>query len=137
MEPRIAALADTLRLNTKLFRNCLESLSEDAATRRPSAATNSASFVAAHLAFVTIGSDYEATLCIYGAIGSCGSNPATQNYFFAQDWLTVPDIRTTPYDCDGHEVVVMTKFAPVSDFAANPPRPCRWDEPNGFCEVTL
>jgi uncharacterized damage-inducible protein DinB len=71
MEPRIAALADTLRLNTKLFRNCLESLSEDAATRRPSAATNSASFVAAHLAdsrfylLRMLGAEHENPLAAY------------------------------------------------------------------------
>ena len=49
MDSRIVALANTLRLNTKLFRNCLESLSNEAATVRPSPSTNSASFVAAHL----------------------------------------------------------------------------------------
>jgi hypothetical protein len=43
------ALADTLCLNTRLFRNCLESFSDEAATQRPSPGTNSASFVAAHL----------------------------------------------------------------------------------------
>jgi uncharacterized damage-inducible protein DinB len=49
MDSRIVALADTLRLNTKLFRNCLESFRDEAAAVRPSAATNSTSFVAAHL----------------------------------------------------------------------------------------
>lgn len=50
MDSRIVALADTLRLNTKLFRNCLESFNDEAASVRPSPSTNSASFVAAHLA---------------------------------------------------------------------------------------
>jgi DinB superfamily len=50
MEPRIAPLAEILRLNTVLFRNCLDSLTEEQASRRPSGATNNASFIAAHLA---------------------------------------------------------------------------------------
>jgi uncharacterized damage-inducible protein DinB len=50
MEPTVAALADMLRLNTKLFRNCLEGMSEEQARVRPSATTNNAAFVAAHLA---------------------------------------------------------------------------------------
>ena len=50
MDPRVAPLAEILRLNTRLFRNCLDGLTEEQACARPSAATNSASFVAAHLA---------------------------------------------------------------------------------------
>jgi uncharacterized damage-inducible protein DinB len=50
MDPRVAPLADTLRLNTRLFRNCLKDLSDEQARQRPSAATNSAAFVAAHTA---------------------------------------------------------------------------------------
>ena len=50
MDPRVAPLADILRLNTKLFRNCLEGMSDEQANVRPSAAGNSAVFVAAHVA---------------------------------------------------------------------------------------
>jgi uncharacterized damage-inducible protein DinB len=50
MDPRVAPLADILRLNTRLFRNCLEGLDDEQAGLRPSGATNSAAFVAAHLA---------------------------------------------------------------------------------------
>lgn len=50
MDPRIAPLTDILRLNTRLFRNCLEGISDEQATLRPSASTNSAAFVAAHVA---------------------------------------------------------------------------------------
>jgi len=49
MDSRIAPLAEILRLNTKLFRNCLEDLSDEQAAMRPSGATNNAAFVAAHL----------------------------------------------------------------------------------------
>jgi uncharacterized damage-inducible protein DinB len=50
MEPTIAVLSDMLRLNTKLFRNCLEGMSDEQARVRPSGRTNNAAFVAAHLA---------------------------------------------------------------------------------------
>jgi DinB family protein len=49
MDPRVAALAEILRLNTVLFRNCLDALTDEQAAVRPSGATNSAAFVAAHL----------------------------------------------------------------------------------------
>jgi hypothetical protein len=45
----VAPLAEILRLNTVLFRNCLDGLSDEQAALRPSNATNSAAFVAAHL----------------------------------------------------------------------------------------
>jgi len=50
MDPRIAPLTEILRLNTKLFRNCLDGVTDEKAAIRPSASTNSAAFVAAHLA---------------------------------------------------------------------------------------
>jgi uncharacterized damage-inducible protein DinB len=49
MDPRIAPLAEILRLNTRLFHNCLASLVDDQARERPSEVTNSAAFLAAHL----------------------------------------------------------------------------------------
>ncbi|MGQ0703632.1 MAG: DinB family protein [Gemmatimonadales bacterium] len=50
MDPRVTPLADILRLNTRLFRNCLQDLTDEQARMRPSPTTNSAAFVAAHLA---------------------------------------------------------------------------------------
>jgi hypothetical protein len=49
MDVRVVALAEILRLNTVLFRNCLDELTDEQAAVRPSGATNSAAFVAAHL----------------------------------------------------------------------------------------
>jgi uncharacterized damage-inducible protein DinB len=49
MDTRVAPLAEILRLNTLLFRNCLDHLTDEQAARRPSAGTNNAAFVAAHL----------------------------------------------------------------------------------------
>jgi uncharacterized damage-inducible protein DinB len=50
MDPRVVPLAMILQLNTRLFRNCLDGLTEEQANLRPSDTTNSAVFVAAHLA---------------------------------------------------------------------------------------
>jgi uncharacterized damage-inducible protein DinB len=50
MDPRISALTSILRLNTKLFRNCLDGITDDQAATRPSSTTNSTAFVAAHVA---------------------------------------------------------------------------------------
>ena len=50
MDIRVVPLAEILRLNTVLFRNCLDGLSDEQAAVRPTGATNSAAFIAAHLA---------------------------------------------------------------------------------------
>ena len=50
MDIRVAPLAEILRLNTVLFRNCLDQLSDEQAAVRPTNGTNSAAFIAAHLA---------------------------------------------------------------------------------------
>lgn len=50
MDPRVVPLTEILRLNTKLFRNCLEGVTDEKAAMRRSASTNSAAFVAAHVA---------------------------------------------------------------------------------------
>jgi len=49
MDPRIAPLAETLRLNRKLFHNCLDGLDDDQAMLRPAPDANSAAYVAAHM----------------------------------------------------------------------------------------
>ena len=50
MDPRIAPLAGILHLNNRLFANCLVGLTDAQCHERPSDSTNSAAFVAAHLA---------------------------------------------------------------------------------------
>ncbi len=50
MDQRIAPLTEILRLNTRLLANCLDGMTDDTAATRPSASTNSAIFVAAHVA---------------------------------------------------------------------------------------
>ncbi len=49
MDPRLTPLSDILRLNTKLFRNCLKDVTDAQAAVRPSGTTNSLAFVAAHV----------------------------------------------------------------------------------------
>ena len=49
MDPRFVPLSDILRLNTKLFRNCLKDVTDAQAAMRPSGSTNSIAFVAAHV----------------------------------------------------------------------------------------
>jgi len=49
MDPRIAPLTEILRLNTVLFRNCLDGVTDEQAAMRPTPSTNSAAFVACHV----------------------------------------------------------------------------------------
>lgn len=49
MDPRITPLTEILRMNTKLFRNCLDDVTDEMAAIRASSSTNSAAFVASHL----------------------------------------------------------------------------------------
>lgn len=49
MDPRVIAPAETLRLNTKLLRNCLADMTQAQAEARPDGFGNSALWVAAHL----------------------------------------------------------------------------------------
>ena len=67
MDPRITPLTEILRLNTKLFRNCLDGITDEQAAMRPSASTNSAAFVAAHLT--------EARFYLLGLLGAEQPSP--------------------------------------------------------------
>jgi len=67
MDARVAPLAENLRLNTRLFRNCLDGMTEEQTRVQPSPATNSAAFVAAHLA--------ESRFLILKVIGAERPNP--------------------------------------------------------------
>jgi uncharacterized damage-inducible protein DinB len=49
MDTRLVPLADILRLNTRLFLNCLDEVDDAAGSRRISSATNSLAFVAVHV----------------------------------------------------------------------------------------
>ena len=49
MNPLVRPLHAALRLNTRLFHNCLEGVSDEAARRRPDGRANSVAFIALHL----------------------------------------------------------------------------------------
>ncbi len=49
MDSRVIPLAEILRMNTRLFRNCLDGMSEAQAMARPTTYTNSAGYVASHV----------------------------------------------------------------------------------------
>jgi uncharacterized damage-inducible protein DinB len=49
MDPRLAPLADILRLNTRLVLNCCDGMSEEQARLRASERTNHTAFLLAHL----------------------------------------------------------------------------------------
>lgn len=50
MDPSPFPVAEIFRLNTRLFHNCLDGLTDEQGRARPAAGVNSAAFVAAHLA---------------------------------------------------------------------------------------
>lgn len=49
MDPRVAPLLEIVRLNTRLFRHCLEDWTPRQASTRPTVETNSAAYIALHL----------------------------------------------------------------------------------------
>ena len=49
MNERVAPLYEILKLNSRLFLNCLDGMSEDQARWRPNADTNNATFIAMHM----------------------------------------------------------------------------------------
>jgi uncharacterized damage-inducible protein DinB len=85
MDPRIAPLAELLRLNVRLFRNCLDGLSEAAARVRPSDSTNSASYVAGHMV--------ESRYYMLKLLGAEQANPLRG---FTGEWKGIADIAEWP-----------------------------------------
>ena len=49
MDPRVEPLAAILRLNTRLFLNCLDGVTDDTGRARHASGVNSATFIAAHV----------------------------------------------------------------------------------------
>ena len=85
MDPRVVPLAGTLRLNTRLFRNCLDAMTEEQARKRPSDATNSAAFVAAHMA--------ESRFYTLKALGAERPNPLVP---YTGEWRGIDEILEWP-----------------------------------------
>lgn len=85
MDPRIAPLAGILRLNNKLFANCLDGITEEQCHERPSETTNSAAFVAAHLA--------ESRFWGLKILGDERANPLEK---YLGQWKGIHEITTWP-----------------------------------------
>lgn len=85
MDSRIGPLAGILRLNTRLFGNCLDGLTEEQCSARPSDTTNSARFVAAHLA--------ESRYYILKILGAARPFPLER---YLGEWRSIDEITEWP-----------------------------------------
>ena len=85
MDPRVAPLAEMLRLNSRLFHNCLNDLTDEQAQRRPSDSCNSAVFVAAHLV--------ESRHYILKTLGAERENPLER---YTGGWKSIEQITEWP-----------------------------------------
>ncbi|MBS1241632.1 MAG: hypothetical protein H6R40_1059 [Gemmatimonadetes bacterium] len=70
MDPRLAPLAHTLHLNTRLLENCLAGVDDAQALRRVTPETNSMAFLVAHLA--------DARHFLAGVLGTPLENPLAE-----------------------------------------------------------
>jgi uncharacterized damage-inducible protein DinB len=85
MDPRVAPLAEMLRLNNRLFGNCLNGLTEEQAGLRPSDSCNSPVFVAAHLV--------ESRYYILKILGTKQDNPLER---YTGSWKSIEQITEWP-----------------------------------------
>ena len=84
MDPRVAPLAEMLRLNTKLARNCLDALTESQARHRPAPTANSAAYVAAHMV--------ESRYYILSVLGADATSPFADQV----GWKSIDEIPELP-----------------------------------------
>ncbi len=84
MDPRITSLAETLRLNTRLFRNCLDGFEEGKCRARPTPTANSAAYVAAHLV--------ESRFYLLGLMGAERTSPLGERV----GWRGIEEITAWP-----------------------------------------
>ncbi|HEX8725541.1 MAG TPA: DinB family protein [Gemmatimonadaceae bacterium] len=85
MDPRAVAPAEILRINTKLFRNCLHGMTQEHAQARPSGETNSALWVAAHMVKARYG--------LLKWLGAERRNPLPETLLAAR---SIDDVREWP-----------------------------------------
>jgi uncharacterized damage-inducible protein DinB len=81
MDPRVIAPAEILRVNTKLFRNCLAGMTQQQAESRPDGFGNSALWVAAHMAKARYG--------LLARMGAARANPLPAGLVNAKGILDV------------------------------------------------
>lgn len=117
MDPRIAPLAGTLRLNSRLFKNCLADLTEEQARIRPSDTTNSAAFVAAHMA--------QSRYYTLKVLGAERPNPLVpylgewRGIDEIQEWPTLPEIESAWNDASTALDARLAAIAPAELDAAS------------------
>jgi len=85
MDPRVAPLAEILRLNAQLFRNCLEGLNDEQGRQQPSDSCNSATYVAAHLV--------ESRHYLLKTLGAERANPLER---YTGSWKSITEISEWP-----------------------------------------
>jgi uncharacterized damage-inducible protein DinB len=91
MDPRAQPLSAILRLDTRLFLNCLDGLSDEAARQRHGDGVNNAAFIAAHVT--------DTRFYIFRTLGGELANPLSASLDNAKsidditDWPTLDTIR--------------------------------------------
>ena len=91
MDPRVQPLAAILHLNTRLFLNCLDGLSDETARVRHASGVNSATFIAAHVT--------DSRFFILKTLGGTLENPLSASLDKAKsidditDWPALDTIR--------------------------------------------
>jgi uncharacterized damage-inducible protein DinB len=92
MDSRVEPLAAILRLNTRLFLNCLDGVSDDAGRVRHASGVNSATFIAAHVT--------DSRFFILRTLGASLANPLSPFLDKAKsideigDWPALDVVRT-------------------------------------------
>jgi uncharacterized damage-inducible protein DinB len=87
MQEAIVPLFEVLKLNTRLFLNCLDGVDDEMARQRPSADTNSIGFLACHV--------LHARYYLAGFLGLEAVNPFQELFDSAHD---VNDLEVPPLD---------------------------------------
>jgi uncharacterized damage-inducible protein DinB len=87
MQEAIGPLFEVLKLNTRLFLNCLDGVDDEMARQRPSADTNSIGFLACHV--------LHARYYLAGFLGLEAVNPFQELFDSAHD---VNDLEVPPLD---------------------------------------
>jgi uncharacterized damage-inducible protein DinB len=85
MDPRVFPIAEIYRLNSWLFHNCLDGLTDEQGRIRPTGGTNSAAFVAAHVA--------DSRFAIAAWLGAPLENPLAEAL---EDATAIDDVRALP-----------------------------------------
>jgi hypothetical protein len=84
MVPRIGPLLEILKLNTRLFLNCLDGIDDETAQKRPGDSINSMTFIALHLV--------DARCYLAGYLGLDYENP----YKHLEDVASIEEMKEFP-----------------------------------------